>query len=66
MDTNDPRFGEQFSELTNSLQTAMLLARQRAVDARTDMAAADQLYAAVARAVEAARLLQAGGNGEEQ
>jgi hypothetical protein len=39
----------------------MLLARQRAVDARTDMAAADQLYAAVARAVEAARQLRTTG-----
>jgi hypothetical protein len=61
MDTNDPRFDDPFSELTNSLQAAMLLARQRAVDARTDMAAADQLYVAVARAVEAARQLRNGG-----
>ncbi len=49
---------EKFSELTNALQAAMLLARQRAVDVRTDAAAADQLYAAVARAVEAARELR--------
>jgi hypothetical protein len=64
MDTSDPQFGERFSQLTNALQTAMLLARQRAVDARADMAAADQLYVAVAQAVEAARTLRT--NGEEQ
>jgi len=55
---------ETLSELTNALQAAMVLARQRAVDARTDLAAADQLYVAVARAVEAARLLET--NGEKQ
>lgn len=54
---------EAFAELTNSLETAMVLARQRAVDARTDLAAAYQLYAAVARAVEAVRQLR---NGDEQ
>jgi hypothetical protein len=53
---------EALSELTNSLEKAMVLARQRAVDARTDVAAADQLYAAVARAVQAARQLR---NGDE-
>ena len=55
---------ETLSELTNALQAAMLLVRQRAVDARTDMAEADQLHAAVARAVDAARQLRT--NGENQ
>ena len=50
--SHDP---EAFSELTKLLETAMVLARQRAVDARIDVAAADQLYAVVARAVDAAR-----------
>lgn len=53
--SHDP---EALSELTKALEAAMPVARQRAVDARTDVAAADQLYAAVARAVEAARQLR--------
>lgn len=55
---------EQFSELTNALQQAALLARQRVVDTRAETAEADQLYEAVSRAGEAARQLRS--NGEEQ
>jgi len=55
---------EVYSELTNALQAASLLAAERATSARAETAAADQLYAAVARAVEAARQLRA--NGKEQ
>jgi hypothetical protein len=64
MDTNDPEFGERFSQLSNALQAAMLLANQRVVDARADMADADQLHAAIASAVEAARHLRR--DGEQQ
>jgi len=49
---------EQFSALTNALQQAVLLAGRRVVDARAETAEADQLYAAVSRAVEAARHLR--------
>jgi len=55
---------EQFSELTNALQLAALMARQRVVDAHAQSAEADQLFTAVSRAVEAARQLRS--NGEEQ
>lgn len=49
---------ELFNELMNSLQTAALLSRERVVEARAEAAAADQVHAAVARAVEAARRLR--------
>lgn len=52
---------EIFSALTNALQQAVLLAGRRAIDARADTAEADQLYAAVSRAAEAARQLRATG-----
>jgi hypothetical protein len=55
---------EVYSELTNALQAASLLAGQRAVTARAEAAEADQLFAAVSRAVEAARQLRS--NGGEQ
>jgi hypothetical protein len=63
----DPdRFAEHFSALTNALQDAVLLASQRAADARAETAAADQLYAAVSRAVDAARQLRvAADNGHQ-
>lgn len=54
---------EVFSELTNALQQAALLARQRVVDARAETAHADQRYAAVSRAVEATRRLRTPGEG---
>ena len=61
----DPKqFAEQFSELSNALQTALFLAGQRATAARAETAESDQLYATVARAVEAARQLRP--NGKEQ
>jgi hypothetical protein len=49
---------DKFSDLTNALQDAVLLAGRRAVDARAETAEADTLYAAVSRAVEAARQLR--------
>lgn len=55
---------EVYSRLTNALQTAALLARERVVQARADAAEADQLCAAVSQAVEAARQLRP--NGKEQ
>ena len=59
----DPdRFAEHFSALSNALQDAVLLAGRRAVDARAKTAEADQLYAAVSRAVEAARQLRVGAD----
>ena len=55
----DPdRFAEHFSALSNALQDAVLLAGRRTVDAHAETAEADQLYAAVSRAVEAARQLR--------
>jgi 16S rRNA G527 N7-methylase RsmG len=57
----DPQFGERFSELMNALQAALLLARERVVESRAETAAADQLHAAVSRAVEAARQLRPNG-----
>ncbi len=63
--TTDPKhFAEQFSELTNALQTALFLAGQRATAARAETAESDQLFSAIARATEAARQLR--NNGEEQ
>lgn len=52
---------EKFSDLTNALQQAVLLASRWAVDARAETTYADELYAAVSRAVEAARQLRANG-----
>ena len=52
---------EVYSRLTNALQAALALAAERATEARAETAAADQLYATVARAVEAARQLRAAG-----
>jgi len=63
MATVDPEFDDRFSELTNALQVAALLARERVVEVRTESAAADQLYAAVSRAVEAARQLRRTSDG---
>jgi hypothetical protein len=58
---------DTFSELTNALQQAVLLAGRRAVDARAETADADQLYGAVSRAVDAARQLRDGAdNGREK
>jgi hypothetical protein len=45
----------------NALQAALLMARERVVESRAETAAADQLHAAVARAVEAARQLRPRG-----
>lgn len=55
---------EVYSELTNALQAASLLAGQRVVAARAEAAEADQLFTAVSRAVEAARQLRPNGDGE--
>ncbi len=64
--TIDPKqFAEHFSELTNALQAALFLAGQRATAARTETAECDQLYATVARAVEAARQLRAAGTDQK-
>ena len=52
---------EVYSRLTNALKAALALAAERATAARAETAAADQLYATVARAVEAARQLRATG-----
>lgn len=54
---------EVYSQLTNALQRAALLARERVVQARAEAAEADQLHAAIAEAVEATRQLR---NGKEQ
>ncbi len=60
--TIDPeKFTEAFSDLTNALQSALALAAERATAVRAETAAADQLYATVARAVEAARQLRTVG-----
>lgn len=56
---------ETFSELTNALQQAVLLARRRAVDVRSDVEAADALYHAVMRAADAANRLRPNGDGEQ-
>lgn len=53
---------EVFSRLTNALQAALAQGAERATAARADTAAADQLYASVARAVEAARQLRINGD----
>lgn len=49
---------DKFSELTNALQHALLLAGERATAARVAAAESDQLYNAVSRAAEAARQLR--------
>ncbi len=59
------QFAEQFSELTNALQTALFLAGQRATAARAETAESDQLFSAIARATEAARQLRAAGADEK-
>lgn len=60
--TIDPeKFSQAFSDLTNALQSALELAAERATAVRAETAAADQLYAGVARAVEATRQLRAAG-----
>ena len=57
--TNDPeRFAQAFSDLTNALQQAALLAGQRATAARVATAESDQLHAAISRAVDAAHQLR--------
>lgn len=58
------KFAQAFSDLTNALQSALALAAERATAVRAETAAADQLYASVARAAEAARQLRIAG--EEQ
>ena len=52
------KFSQAFSDLTNALQSALALAAERATVVQAETAAADQLYASVARAVEAARQLR--------
>jgi hypothetical protein len=64
MTIDSEKFAQAFSDLTNALQSALALAADRATAVRAETAAADQLYASVARAVEAARLLRP--NGKEQ
>ena len=60
--TIDPeKFSQAFSDLTNALQSALALASERATAVRAETATADQLYATVARAVEAARQLRING-----
>lgn len=59
----DPEFDDRFSELNNALQVAALLVQERVVETRTESAAADRLYAAVSRAVEAARHLRRNADG---
>jgi len=53
---------DTFSELTNALQQAALLSQQRAVAARTASVDADQLDAAIRRAVDAAQQLRPTGD----
>jgi hypothetical protein len=66
MTIDDPRkFGQAFSDLTNSLQRALHLAAERATAVRAETAAVDELYASVSRAVEAARQLRAAGATEK-
>lgn len=58
----DPeKFAQALSNLTNSLQTALLLAAHRATAAREATAETDAVYRAIGRAVEAARELRAAG-----
>lgn len=60
--TIDPeKFSQAYSDLTNALQSALAQAAEQATAARAETAAADQLYASVARAVEAARQLRTTG-----
>ena len=61
MDTNDPRFGDRFSQLSNALQHALLIAGKHATDLRAASAEADQVYQAIGDAVEAAHNLRNGG-----
>ena len=64
MAENPEQFAQAFSDLTNALQTAIALAAERATVARSEAAETDRLYAAIARAAEAARQLRpTGGNG---
>jgi len=65
MPIDHKQFAEQFSELTNALQTALFLAGQRATAARAETAESDQLFSAIARATEAARQLRAAGADEK-
>ena len=59
---NSKRFHELLSDLSNSLQVAVVLAGQRATAARADTAESDQLFAAVSRAAEAAHQLRSNGD----
>lgn len=61
---DDKHFAEQFSALTNALQSALFLAGQRAAAAREATAESDQLYRAVGDAVEAARRLRPNGGAD--
>jgi hypothetical protein len=65
MTIDSEKFAQAFSDLTNSLQHALHLAAERATAVRAETAAADQLYATVARAVEATRQLRAAGAAEK-
>jgi hypothetical protein len=49
---------QAFSDLVNALQVAASLASEHATVARAETAAADQLHAAIARAVAAAHRLR--------
>jgi coenzyme F420-reducing hydrogenase delta subunit len=50
-----------FSNLTNALQTALLIAGERATAARVAAAEGDRLYNEIARAAEAVRQLRPNG-----
>jgi hypothetical protein len=66
MADDSQRFNELFSQLSNSLQTALFLASQRVTTARADAADADQLLAAVSRAASAVRAMRPTGGDEGQ
>ena len=62
---DDPDFQERFSALTNVLQIALNLTRERAIHARQDLETHDAAYQAVVRAVDAANQLRPNGDREQ-
>jgi hypothetical protein len=65
MANDDPEFQERFSELSNSVQAALNMARQYAIDARLDLQRADGIYLALQRAAAAVQALRPGDGQEE-
>lgn len=62
MADDSKRFNDLFSQLSNSLQTALFLAGQRVTTARADTADAVQLLAAITRAASAVRAMRPTGD----